>query len=205
MPPEAISGAFFRQVHSAHATNAKKALPMKLLALLLAFSITTPALAAVYKTVRPDGSVVYSDQPPRDEAAPHPLPSFLLFLFVFFVFVSSLQDRGINNAPPADLYRSLTIAQPEADGTVRDPAGHVVVQVALDPPLITKQGDYIIISLDGKPVAQGSGTTYTLDDVERGTHTVEASVSSGPGQILIRSPAVTFHIHRTSVNLPSRR
>jgi len=178
---------------------------MKLLALLLAFSITTPALAAVYKTVRPDGSVVYSDQPPRDEAAPHPLPPLQMIPSENLAPATPPQDRGINNAPPAELYRSLTIAQPEADGTVRDPAGHVVVQVALDPPLITKQGDYIIISLDGKPVAQGSGTTYTLDDVERGTHTVEASVSSGPGQILIRSPAVTFHIHRTSVNLPSRR
>lgn len=178
---------------------------MKLLALLLAFSIATPALAAVYKTVRPDGSVVYSDQPPRDEAAPHPLPPLQMIPSESLAPATPPQDSGSNNAPPAELYRSLTIAQPEADGTVRDPAGHVVVQVALDPPLITKEGDFIVISLDGKPVAQGSGTTYTLDNVERGMHTVEASVSSGPGQILIRSPAVTFYVHRTSVNFPARR
>src|SRR3569832_1715735 len=162
---------------------------MKQHTLLLAFSITTPALAAVYKTVRPDGSVVYSDQPPRDEAAPHPLPPLQKIPSESLAPATPPQDRGINNAPPAELNRSLTNAQPEADGTVRDPAGHVVVQVALDPPLITKQGDYIIISLDGKPVAQGSGTTYTLDDVERGTHTVEAGGRAGPGRGRGRAPA----------------
>src|SRR3569832_1125564 len=156
---------------------------MKLLALLLAFSITTPALAAVYKTVRPDGSVVYSDQPPRDEAAPHPLPPLQMIPSENLAPATPPQDRGINTAPPAELYHSLTIAQPVADGTVRDPAGHVVVQVALEPPHITKQGDYIIISLDGKPDTQDNGTTYTLAADERGTHTVAASVSSGPGLI----------------------
>src|SRR3569832_2351200 len=142
---------------------------MKLLALLLAFSITTPALAAVYKTVRPDGSVVYSDQPPRDEAAPHPLPPLQMIPSENLEPATPPQDRGINNAPPAELYRSLTIAQPEAAGTVRDPAGHVVVLVARDPPLITNQVDYIIISLVGKLIAHGSDNTYTLDDGERGT------------------------------------
>src|SRR3569832_2467988 len=104
MPPEAISGAFFRQVHSAHATNAKKALPMKLLALLLAFSITTPALAAVYKTVRPDGSVVYSDLPPHNEATPHPKPPHQKKPTESLAPASPPQDRGIINAPPAELY-----------------------------------------------------------------------------------------------------
>src|SRR3569832_1121086 len=98
---------------------------MKLLALLLAFSITTPALAAVYKTVRPDGSVVYSDQPPRDEAAPHPLPPIQMIPSENLAPATPPQVRGINNTPPTKHNRSLTNTQPVADGTVRDPAGHV--------------------------------------------------------------------------------
>src|SRR3569832_2710211 len=106
---------------------------MKLLALLLAFSITTPALAAVYKTVRPDGSVVYSDQPPRDEAAPHPLPPLQMIPSEHLAPAPPPQDRGINNAPPAELYRSLKIAKTEADDTERNTAGQVEEQVTHDP------------------------------------------------------------------------
>lgn len=179
---------------------------MKLIALLLAFCLAVPASAAVYKTVRPDGSVVYSDQPPRDEAEPHRLPPLQMIPSENLAPATPPQDRGNNDkAPPAELYRSLAITQPHADGTVRDSAGQVVVQVALDPPLATEAGDQLIIHLDGQPVTQGNDTAYTLDNVDRGTHTVEASVSSGSGRILIRSPPVTFHVHRPSVNAPGRR
>src|SRR3569833_3291880 len=104
------------------------------------------------------------------------------------------QDRGINIAPPAELYRSNTIAPPEADGTVRAPAGHVVVQVALDPPLITKQGDNIIFSLVVIPGAQCSCTTKKKKKKKNKNNKNKNNMCSGSGQILIRSPAVTFHI-----------
>lgn len=181
---------------------------MKLICLLLALWLATPALAAVYKTVRPDGSVVYSDQPPRDEAEPHRLPPLQMIPSESLAPAAPPQERNNskNNTPaPAELYRSLAITQPQADGTVRDSSGQVVVQIALDPPLVTETGDQLTIYLDGQPVAQGTDTAYTLDNVDRGTHTVEASVGSGPGRILIRSPAVTFHVQRTSVNAPMRR
>lgn len=176
---------------------------MKLFALLLAFAIATPALAAVYKTVRPDGSVVYSDQPPRDEAQPHTLPPLQTIPAENLAPSAPAPNRSSsNNAPVAEIYQSLAIAQPEQDATLRDNSGNITVQVALDPPLVTKEGDYIVIALDGKPAAQGSGTGYTLTNIDRGTHTVEASVSSAAGQTLIRSAPVTFHLQRISVNRP---
>ena len=181
---------------------------MKLICLLLAFCLVTPASAAVYKTVRPDGSVVYSDQPPRNEAEPHPLPPLQMIPSESLAPAAPPQERSNsknNNPPSAELYRSLAITQPQADGSVHDSSGQVVVQVSLDPPLVTEGGNQFIIYLDGEPVAQGTDTTYTLDNVDRGTHTIEAGVSSGPGRLLIRSPAVTFHLHRTTVNTPARR
>lgn len=175
---------------------------MKLFALLLAFVIATPALAAVYKTVRPDGSVVYSDQPPRDEAQPHTLPPLQTIPAEALAPAAAAPTRSSNSAPVAEIYHSLAIVQPEQDATLRDNPGNITVQVALDPPLVTKEGDYIVVALDGQPAAQGSGTSYTLANIDRGTHTVEASVSSAAGQILIRSAPVTFHLQRISVNRP---
>src|SRR3569832_1281423 len=99
---------------------------MKQHTLLLAFSITTPALAAVYKTVRPDGSVVYSDQPPRDEAAPHPLPPLQIIPSKNLTPTTPPQDRGINNAPPAGRGRGRAGARPGAGGAGRGPAGQGV-------------------------------------------------------------------------------
>lgn len=178
---------------------------MKPIVLLLALSLATPGFAAVYKTVRPDGTVVYSDQPPTEQAAPLNLPQLQLIPGENLAAPPTPRDRGINEEAPAELYRSLAIVEPEPDGTVRDTTGRVPVRIDLDPPLITKEGDYLILYLDGQPVAEGSTPQFTLEDVDRGTHRLEAAVSSAAGQTLIRSPAVTFHLHRTSVNLPARR
>src|SRR3569623_1804134 len=171
--PAKFVGAFFLTSAVIARYKWQKGPAMKMFALLLAFVIATPALAAVYKTVRPDGSVTYSDQPPRDEAQPHTLPP--------------LQTIPAENLAPA------------APAPNRS---NIAVQVALDPPLVTKEGDYIVIALDGKPAAQGSGSGYTLTNIDRGTHTVEASVSSAAGQTLIRSAPVTFHLQRISANRP---
>ena len=177
---------------------------MKLLVLVLALGLIAPASAAVYKTVRPDGSVTYSDQPPRDETAPHALPSLQMVPAENLAPAAPARQAASDSSPPSALYHSLAITQPEQNGTVRDTAGRVTVQVALDPPLDTKQGDYLIVYLDGQPAVQGGATSFTLDNIDRGTHTVEASVSSGPGHSLIRSAPVTFHVHRTTVNRPAR-
>lgn len=178
---------------------------MKLLALLLiAFSLAIPASAAVYKTVRPDGSVVYSDQPPRDAAEPHPLPPLQTIPADNLAPTTTPQKNGGNNASTQP-YHSLTITQPQQNGTVQSPPGNVDIQLALDPPLDTKQGDHVTVYLDGQPAAQGTDISYTLENVDRGAHTVAASVNSAPGQILIQSSPVTFFLHRPSINLPPRR
>src|SRR3569623_1549144 len=199
--PAKFVGAFFLTSAVIARYKWQKGPAMKMFALLLAFVIATPALAAVYKTVRPDGSVTYSDQPPRDEAQPHTLPPLQTIPAENLAPAAPAPNRS-NTAPVAEIYQRLAIVQPEQAATLRDNPGNITVQVALDPPLVTKEGDYIDIALDGTPAAQGSGSGYTLTNIDRGAHTVEASVSSAAGQTLIRSAPVTFHLQRTSVNRP---
>lgn len=176
---------------------------IKLLILLLSFCLTCPALAAVYKSVRPDGTVVYSDQPPKENARPLDLPPLQTMPAENLAPTTPNPEPTSQPAAPPELYQSLNIVLPEPDSTVHD-AGQVSVQLALEPALSTKEGDYIEVFLDGKSVARGSGTAFILGNVERGSHTLEASVLSQAGQTLISSPAVTFFVHRPTVNRPGR-
>src|SRR3569833_4424043 len=136
---------------------------MKMFALLLAFVIATPALAAVFKTVRPDGSVVYSDQPPRDEAQPHTLPPLQTIPAENLAPAAPPPNRSSsNNGPVAEIYQSLAIVQPEQDATLRDNPGNITVQVALAPPLVTLVGVFFVFVLVGLLVAFGCGCGFVL-------------------------------------------
>lgn len=177
---------------------------MKFLITLLSLCVACSASAAVYKIVRPDGTVVYSDQPPQDNARPHELPPLQTVPAESLAPTSPARPSSAPSEPAPALYKNLAIVVPEKEGTVRDGSGQISVQLALEPALMTNEGDYIVVYLDGKVAAQGSGTAFILGNVDRGSHTLEASVLSQGGETLIRSDAVTFFVHRPSVNMPAR-
>lgn len=167
---------------------------MKLFILILSLVLAAPTSAAVYKTVRPDGSVVYSDQPPKNAAQPLHLPPLQM------IPAESLAPATPPPEAAAEVYQDLAIVLPENNGTIRDAIGQVPVQVALQPALLTKEGDIIVVYLDGQLAAQGSGTAFILNNVERGSHSLEAAVLSEKGQSLIRSSSITFFVHRPTLN-----
>src|SRR3569623_3310307 len=114
--PAKFVGAFFLTSAVIARYKWQKGSAMKMFALLLTFVIATPALAAVFKTVRPDGSVVYSDQPPRDEAQPHTLPQLQTIPAENLAPSAPAPKRSSsNNGPVAEIYHSLANVHPEQD------------------------------------------------------------------------------------------
>ncbi len=171
---------------------------MKVPFIILALILAVPASAAVYKSVLPDGRVIYSDQPPSENATPAQLPAIQLIPAA--PIPPPAEPEEASEATKKTLaYRSIEIVSPAQDSTLRDNAGTVTIKVALDPPLIRKAGHQIAVYLDGVLVAEDSTDTITLDNVDRGTHTVNASVNSKQGQALLTSPTVTFHLQRISI------
>jgi len=66
------------------------------------------------------------------------------------------------------------------------------VSVSVKPALNT--GDTVVLYLDGKEYAIGTGNSFTLNGVERGTHQLRAAVRDPNGKILDSSPTTTFHL-----------
>ena len=61
------------------------------------------------------------------------------------------------------------------------------------------------ILLDGKSVGSGRGTSVSLTDVDRGSHTITATVKDASGKAVATAPGVTFNLKRASrLNPPAR-
>ncbi|MEJ2575037.1 MAG: DUF4124 domain-containing protein [Gammaproteobacteria bacterium] len=171
---------------------------MRFVVIFLVLTAAANTSAAVYKWVKPDGSVVYSDRAPVENAAPTELPA--------------LQEIKMPPPPPSPTpsttpaaqtegedYTSLAITEPADNSAFRNNAGQINVKLALDPAL--QQGDAIVILLDGKEIGRGRSTALSLSNVDRGTHSLQASVKDADGTTLISSNPITFTLQRTSVLL----
>ena len=126
---------------------------------------------------------------------------FLAGLFAFNSELAQIRER-VSDPAAGEVsfqgYKSIKILQPEADGVVRSNEGKVPVTIALEPAL--QQGHRVALHIDGKAV-QGAfdGLAIELSGIERGTHSVRASVSDADGKLLIEAPAVSFTLRQTGL------
>jgi len=156
--------------------------------------------AEVYKSVGPDGTVTYTDQPgpnrkkvhlPEITIVPSPPPA------------PDLQqgtNSGQNPSAPASssVYDLFAIAHPEENQTIRDNTGNVAVRLDIRPAL--RKGDEIQVYLDGQAAGDpGTSTSRTLPNVDRGSHNVTAVVLDSKGEEVARAGPVTFFLHRASL------
>lgn len=162
-------------------------------AILVLLTVLLPAANAteVYRSVDKNGNVVFSDKPSKGaekieipDAQTVKAPSAGPFKYT---------------APPKNpgpRYSKVAITQPGNDEAVRQNNGDITIHIAVSPSL--RPGDVITLDMDGNEVASGTTTTVALKNVDRGTHTLQASVVSQDGQTWASSDTVTFHLLRYS-------
>ena len=172
---------------------------MRLTIAVLALSVAANASAAVYKWVQPDGSVIYSDRAPVENAAPTELPALQEIKMPPPPPPSTDTTANNNQAQQGQSteYTNLTIAEPADNSTFRSNAGKVNVKLELEPAL--QDGDMVAIILDGKDIGQGKSTNVALNNVDRGSHSLQAIVKNAQGSTLISSTPITFTLQRTSL------
>ena len=105
--------------------------------------------------------------------------------------------------PAASAYRALNIASPVAEETIQGTGGQVSVRLSLEPGL--QPGHSVQLFMDGKLVGDEHSTSlsYSLPEVDRGEHTLQARVVARDGATLIVSPSVTFYVRIPSVFKPA--
>lgn len=174
---------------------------MRLWTGVLLLCIATIASAQIYRSVGPDGSVQFSDQPAPDATPVDVQPAQTVPMG------GPVHRRGVPASPAKPqperpTYGRFEILSPVPDEGVRANDGNVTVALALDPPLLP--GHRVVVLVDGRPAGSPDASMrVTLTNLERGTHRVEASVVNGGGQTLASAGPVTFHVLR--VHLPPPR
>jgi hypothetical protein len=157
--------------------------------------LTMPVQAEVYKTITPDGEVIYSDVrtngakqlnvPKPQTYTPPPLPV-------------SVQQPAVEE-DESGIYTSFVIDSPVNEETVRDNLGNVELLVTLEPALIAKNGHRIEYYLDGEPHGRPTvDTRKTFTSLDRGEHQLSAAVVDDKGTAIIRTQPVTVYLHRPS-------
>ena len=93
-------------------------------------------------------------------------------------------------------YSHFVIVSPANDATVRNNNGNI--QVALDIRPKLRKGDKVKLEIDGRAVESSGSSIISLTNIDRGTHTLVASIVGANGKVITTTPAVTIHLHRTT-------
>jgi len=171
----------------------------------------TVVAAPVYKSVDSQGRVIYSDVPPSGAATAVELPAANIYTPELPTDSGSTSANATDPATASDTeistteYVSVAIITPAHDAALRNNSGQVQVVVSTTPALDLAAGHQLRLLLDQQPISAGPTTQFTLDNVDRGTHSLSAQIVNAQGELLLQSASSTFHLLRYSaLTAPNR-
>ncbi len=165
-----------------------------LVLLVLGLLLTAPGQAKIYKWKMPDGSVRYSDQP-QPGATELVLPKIQTYTPAP---VPEAAEKPSSTAEEVVEYKSFEVKSPKNGEVIRNNAGSISISLGLEPALLADHSIEILV--DGKSVGSGKGTSISLSNVDRGSHSVQASIKNAEGKAIKQTPSVSFHLKRHSIN-----
>ena len=149
----------------------------------------------VYKTVKADGSEVYSDIN-SNGSEPVNLSSMNTIIVPALHKNSNQttsQHRRIKKISPEVQYL-VSIQSPAAEQTLRDNSGAVTINASVLP---KKAGKFQLI-FDGQVLKTQSKNQFQLETVNRGAHTIKVNFLDNSGKILASSKQQTFYLQKAS-------
>lgn len=168
---------------------------MRLLLILCIVLTTINTQAALYKYTDENGEVVYSDKPPY-EGAEELIPPKLQVMPA--VKIKPKPEAAIEEKQIAQ-YTAFKITNPKNGATLRSNTGNISITLALEPKLNTRAGHYINVFINGVAVAKKtSRLKLTLNNLDRGTHSIQAELREKSGKLIIFSNNIIIHILRFS-------
>ncbi len=161
--------------------------------LILLVSFCFSASAGIFKWVDDKGVVHYSDKEQNGSEEIN-LPAAVTYSPSATGAATSRKAKSKKQQG----YTEMSIVQPKMNETLRVSTGDVQVRIDLKPGLVS--GDSITIYLDGKVLIKGSRqTSVTLTNLDRGSHTLRATVFGKDGNAKISSKSIIFHLQREAL------
>lgn len=168
---------------------------------LITFLTINPSYAEIYKWIDNQGVVHFSDEPhPGAETVTlPPMPTSSPP-----ASTTQSTDKTVTGATATTdgdhEYKSVEISQPKNDSTLRNNQGYVSIIVNIEPDLQT--GDKLQLLFDGRALGKAqTGKVFTLNNVNRGAHTLVAQIIDADGDVLNTSEQVTFYMQRPRVGM----
>ena len=174
--------------------------PLTVLILALLLPPGSTVAGEIYRHVDENGNVTYSDEPADDDSKAmelEPLPEVSLPDGAARERLdrSSESERDDGNSEQQG-YQSIEITQPEHDSAFWRGDGLVVVRFQSQPSL--RSGHRYALELDGERTRQSRNTSFTLENMNRGTHEVVIHVVNANGETVSSSDVTRFTLHRPS-------
>ncbi|MEX2523364.1 MAG: DUF4124 domain-containing protein [Gammaproteobacteria bacterium] len=170
---------------------------MRLFIYMVLVTLAAAASADVYRSVDENGNIIYSDTPSegaekielREAQTVESQPG-----------TESFRYEPPESKPPPR-YKEVAITSPQNDEAIRANSGNITISMSVNPSL--RPGDSLVLTMDGKEIASGRSTSVSLENVDRGTHSLSARVVGRGGKTLASSEPVKFHLLRHSVQHPN--
>ncbi len=167
--------------------------------LLVTGLATGLAQAEIYKTISPNGEVIYTDKP-SPQAEKVDLPGLSIYEPPAATAPSIPRVRRSHSVGRVG-YEEFSIQEPKNGTVISNNLGIVDVSVALKPALKDKRKHRIQYILDKELYGPAMDkTTIRISNLVRGEHTLSANLVDEKNTVLISTGTVTFHIRRQSVN-----
>jgi len=147
----------------------------------------------IYKSIDENGNAVFSDQPPTPGSEPITLPEPNI---VTSVPARPSIPRNINRQSGVDL--AFRMLSPNDEETFWGTALSVDASFAVLPEMTS--GMSIVIYIDGQREVAINGTTTTLSEIDRGTHTIWAELLDSRENVLAETESRTFFMKQFSRN-----
>jgi hypothetical protein len=167
--------------------------------LLILLLLAGSAHADVYKSTNAAGEVVYSDKPTKG-AEVMEMPA----LPTYTAPPVAEPVAGSKESAEKAVYGELVFVKPEDDATIRNNQGIINAELKLTPALRNRSNHRVQFYIDGEPYGEPvSSIRTTMSNVDRGEHTLTASVVDASGEAIISSDPVIVHLHRETINNPN--
>lgn len=170
---------------------------MRVLLLLLGLIVPAFTVGDIYKYISPDGTVEYSDRPRRGATKMEVIP-LQTYTPPAPLKTEMLQEGKLQKT--SSYSYQVTLVKPQDGATIRSNTGEVEIAVQVEPPLEKDSSYAVQLLLDGQKIGKlNPSGEYTLSDVDRGTHTLQAKLLTPAGKAVVRTSPVTFYMKRMSI------
>ncbi len=153
----------------------------------------------VYKVVKEDGSVLYTDDPvagsePVEFSEATQNVSATLKPARPLAQQQQKQQKQQQKEAQPDFQVSITSPAPEA--TIRDNSGNLTIRAQMSPQDIPARFQLVF---DGEPLQTNISGVFALSGVNRGAHDFQVNLLDNKGKTLASTPSQTLYLHQASV------